>query len=261
MNPKSVFLVVAVFMVFAGIFLAENSPAEETRYVELVEPDALKGPMSNYEYDLYRLDADGPKYVEPPEYDYRDPIELDYPVLREMRVSTVPTPIPIVPTPLPSASRELTIDLNLNAYSFLAGEPVLVTYELKPATKTVILEGLTATAVVQILPEAVDFYVAAKNPSGVFYFLTPISGAGVPYSRKIQPFFANWHIDNLFGIIGGYRLDSRAKTGWYGVRAVMVSPGDDVRDENNWISNYSYGNSDANTNPLTPANFTFGIVD
>jgi hypothetical protein len=239
-------LLIACFAVVSpGLCPAEDSNSKEPQLVEMAEPEAFIGPMQDYEYDLYTVGPDGPKYVPPPELDYKEPIALDYDTLMELRVAT---------DQIAPASREVTIILTVRPSVVQPGKyPLVVTYQMLPATKTVILPGGTATAEVNIFPESSDFYVAGRSSTYIYYFVTRTTSVERKFSTKVRAFWYDKAIGVPYGpgpnaIIGAFWLGSTVAPGDYKVFAVLVPPGADVRNSRNWISNLAQGK------------FRFGVV-
>jgi hypothetical protein len=217
--------------------------------------------MADYEYDLYRMGPHGLEFVPPPAFEYAEASSLDSPTLHQLSVAT---------DQIDPASRETTIKFciggvgpnppcsnpnNTNAIldTAVAGTPILVTYEITPAVKTVIITdpttGTIATKEVQILPAMFDGYLAVRTPAGNIVFLDRLSSATTKFHTHPVPYVSANRVVQLFGVVGGFRLDSRNNPGYYKLYGVMVPPGANVLDQGNWISN------------LVAAKIKYGMVD
>jgi len=249
-----IFLSALLFIFLEGKKVSKAQSLANTNpeaLVELVDPRAFIGVMNDYEYDLYRKDGDRFTFVPPPELDYADPASVDEATLNELDVATDEV--------LP-ASRETTITLtavcpNLtvpcdNCCATLnTGHALVITYQITPATKTIILEGGTATAMVYILPSRVDMYVAVRTPLMNLLFLTRLSTVSRHYYRKPVVFSGNIPISTLSGPLVATLMRGNLTPGLYTVYAVMVPPGQKLfGNPDNWISN------------LATVEFPFGLV-
>ena len=222
---------VAVSAQMTGSGAGDGESSELPQLVEMVDPWIFTGVMSNYEYDLYEKTPGGLRYVPPPLYDYADPVELDYPVLKELRVAT---------DQIQPASRETEVKIFANGTKFFVGTPMVITYEVHPATKTVILEGGAATATVEIWPENVDAYVAFRNARKEYFFLNAYSCTRDKFFRYPVAFAINATIERQVGIVTVCWPSTKTPYGQYTLFAVLVPTGADVRDSGNWISNLAY---------------------
>ncbi|MDD5557202.1 MAG: hypothetical protein PHN82_08135 [bacterium] len=249
-----VFLSALVFVFIENRRLSTAQPGADADLLlyEVVDPWVFTGPMADYEYDLYAMGPRGLEFVPPPELEYAEPSAFDRVTLRQLAVAT---------DEIDPASRETKIRLciapracsdenNPNAVltNVFVGGFLSLTYELTPATKTVILQGGAATAEVQVIPDAIDAYLAVRNPNGRFFFLNRASFPTKRFFGRPVPIVSNSPIGRLYGFLGNLRPDSRYSFGEYTFFAVMVPPGADVLDQSTWISN------------LAQARFRFGIV-
>jgi hypothetical protein len=211
--------------------------ADPEALVELADPRAFIGVMDDYEYDLYRKDGDQFTFVPPPELDYADPASLDDVTLNELKVAT---------DELPPATRETTITLtsicpdlpDQSCSTLMTGHALIVQIEITPATKTILIEGGTATQEVYILPSRVDLYVAVRTPAGDIVFLNRLSTMLHKYFRTPVVFRGNFAISVLKYPLFGILMPGNLDPGYYIVYCVMVPPGQNVfGGTNNWISN------------------------
>ncbi|MCX6357860.1 MAG: hypothetical protein NT045_08330 [Candidatus Aureabacteria bacterium] len=244
---KSVIVVLLCLVFFSALLfmLLENRPAfranaeaagDDRALVEAVAPEAFIGPMSDYEYDLYRRGPNGLEYVAPPALDYHDTYTADAATLRQLSVAT---------DEVDPASRETTLSITLwkvaktPSSSFAYADPFIMQYEIVPATKTVILEGGAGTMVVDILPDCADFYLARRDPHMKIKFMDHFSYMRNRFYRKPVPLGKNVAISSLKGVVFATRLNSRQTPGPYKFYFVMVPCGANVLNANNWISNLS----------------------
>ncbi|MEI6632545.1 MAG: hypothetical protein WCP22_01870 [Chlamydiota bacterium] len=230
--------------------------------VETVDPWAFTGIMADYDFDLYRgTDDGGYSYVAPPALDYTDPATLDDLALGELGVATYeidpasrettinltllrkppnpPTPLantPLANTPLPGKPTP-TPRPTITPFPMSLGQSTALTYYLTAATKTVILDGGASTATVKIMPDVCDAYVAVRTPEGNIVFVNSFSHIQQNYTSYPVPIVRNSQIIRLTGPIFTFRMTSLNLPGHYKIYAVMVPPGANVWDSNNWISN------------------------
>ncbi|MCX6339422.1 MAG: hypothetical protein NTX71_05830 [Candidatus Aureabacteria bacterium] len=208
--------------------------------VEIVDPEAFIGAMNDYEYDLYRKDGDRFTFVPPPELDYADPASIDDVTLNELQVAT---------EPIPDSSRQVTITLTAicpcpppcpaGCSTLTTGRPLLITYQITPATKTVLLEN-GATQLVYILPSRVDMYVAVRTPSMNRVFLNRLSAVQRKFYSEPVVFLRNMAINVLSYPLLGILMPGNFPPGPYKVYVVMVPPGQKLFGNpyywSNWIS-------------------------
>lgn len=190
----------------------------------VVDSHVSKRPGGDCKYGLYRKDGNGLTPVSPSEMDYADPAAIDDAALGASGAAD---------EELPPASRQITITLNAvcvfkNDCSTLeTGDALVVTYELQPATKTVILsDGSEQT--VYIIPPRVDTYVAVRTPNNSLVFLDRFSTVSNQYYRKPVVFAGNMAISTLAGPLVGTLMRGNLAPGYYKIYVAMVPPGQSV---------------------------------
>ncbi len=120
------------------------------------------------------------------------------------------------------------------------GTPIVITYVLNPATKTVIIEGGTATATVEVWPEAFDAYVAIRNSAKQYFFMNAFSCTRSRFFFFFFAFARNAEIDYPYGIVSVCWPTTSTPVDQYVIFAVLVPPGADVTDSSNWISSFAF---------------------
>ncbi|MEJ2746010.1 MAG: hypothetical protein P8123_10060, partial [bacterium] len=117
------------------------------------------------------------------------------------------------------------------------GDALVITYDIVPPTKTIILED-GSIQTVYLLPSQVDVYVAVRTPNGNLLFLDRLSTISNKYYWEPVVYAGGVEIETLSGPLLGTLMRSNLAAGYYKVYAVMVPPGQSVySDPNTYISN------------------------
>lgn len=187
-------------------------------------------PAEDRTYDLYRKVGDRLIPVSPSELDHAATAAINGAAQRD-------------PDEFPPADRYLTINLNAvcvnktDCTTLETGDAFVVTYELDPATKSVILsDGSLQT--IYLLPSRVDTYVAVRTPNNNLLFMDRFSTVTNQYYWKPVAFTENMPITTLAGSLVGTLMRGNFAPGYYTIYVAMVHPGQSVySDPSTYISN------------------------